>query len=226
MFKDSFNNLKKQLNDTGILTAGNYPNTDSVDCTSNIVADQDCHQGRDSLFNDDLDGRAGFSYIKLDETGATLAASATNWKCVKDKVTGLIWEVKSINAADVHYFDTNYRWGGVTHLGVDAGIHYTDWDLLVNQSNNQSFCGKTNWRVPTATELISLVDYSKYGFAIDLNYFPLTKSTVYWSSEPSNNGASGNNQLGARMVDFNSGSLDDFAFREGALPVRLVSGEL
>lgn len=226
IFKDSFSDLKRQINDTGILSAANYPSTDSVDCISNISANQDCHQGRDSLFNDDTDGKAGFSFVKLDVTGAILTANATDWKCVKDKVTGLTWEVKNLITTDVHYFETNYRWGGVTHLGTDAGNHYTDWDLLVNNSNNQSFCGKTNWRVPTAVELIGLVDYSKYGFAIDLDYFPLTNSTVYWTSEPSNNGSTGDNQQGARMVDFESGALYDFAFREGTLPVRLVSGGL
>ncbi len=224
IFKDSFSNLKRQINDTGIVRAANYPSTNSVDCTSNITANQDCNQGRDSLFYDNTDGSAGFSFVKLDDTGAALAANAPDWKCVKDRVTGLVWEVKIANAADIHYFDETYRWGGVTHLGVDAGNHYTDWDILVNGSNSQSYCGKTNWRVPTSMELMGLIDYSKNGFTIDVDYFPLTNSTVYWTSEPSNDGSSGNNQLGARMVDFDSGLLLNFAYREGTLPVRLVSG--
>ena len=224
IFTDNFEPLKPQINDTGIVRAANYPTTNNVDCSSNIMAQQDCHQGRDNLFNDNTDGSAGFSFVKLDVTGSVLAANAPDWKCVKDRVTGLVWEVKIANAADIHYFGETYRWGGVTHLGVDAGNHYTDWDILVNGSNSQSYCGKTNWRIPTAVELIGLVDYSKNGFAIDTNYFPLTESTVYWTSEPSNDGSSGNNQLGARIVDFDSGGLFVFAFREGTLPVRIVSG--
>ncbi len=34
-------------------------------------------------------------YLKLDAGGNELPANATNWSCVKDKDTGLIWEAKS-----------------------------------------------------------------------------------------------------------------------------------
>ena len=226
IFNSTFNKVLHDLNDSGITTAANYPNSDNNDCTSNIAEPQDCHQGRDNLFNDNSDGNAGFSFQKIDINGVELNSSAVNWSCVKDLVTGLTWEIKSANASSLHFTGETYRWGGMTHLGSDSGDHFSDWDVLVFGSRQENYCGINNWRVPNVRELQSLVDYSKNGFTIDLTYFPNTLSTTYWTSVPSNNGITGNNTEGARMVDFNQGSLFDFGFRSGTLPVRLVSGEL
>lgn len=60
--------------------------------------------------NDDSDGHAGFSFTKLDANGNELLANATDWSCVKDNVTGLIWEVKQ---------------GGNGTVG-DEGLHDAD----------------------------------------------------------------------------------------------------
>ncbi|MBE8127142.1 hypothetical protein IC627_21570 [Photobacterium damselae subsp. piscicida] len=39
-------------------------------------------------------GIKGFNFVKLDKNGQELADNATDWRCVEDKNTGLIWEVK------------------------------------------------------------------------------------------------------------------------------------
>ncbi|WP_420588934.1 DUF1566 domain-containing protein [Bacterioplanoides sp.] len=59
---------------------------------------QDCGSGRDMSHNDNSDGFAGFSFTKLDQQGRDLAATAEQWHCAKDNVTGLVWEVKTDHA--------------------------------------------------------------------------------------------------------------------------------
>ena len=169
------------LNDTGITWGGDYLDGNNATCTSNIAAPQDCHQGRDASANDDSDGHAGFSFTKLDASGNPLPPGATSWSCVKDNVTGLIWEVKTTDGG-IHDKDNSYRWGGVTAQGSGYGTYYNDWDMLVNGSNAEQLCGYNDWRVPTVEELQGIVDYSRAGPAIDTGYFPNTPSSFFWSS--------------------------------------------
>lgn len=173
----------KPLNDSGITWGGNYPDGYELDCTSNIIGPQDCHQGRDATHNDDSDGHAGFSYAKLSSTGIELDASAASWSCVRDNVTNLIWEVKTDDDG-IHDKDNTYRWGGITHLGTGLGTYYDDWDTLVDGSNNNSLCGFNDWRVPTIDELQSMVNYHRVSPAIDADYFPNTGSQYFWSASP------------------------------------------
>ncbi|MCI5122210.1 MAG: hypothetical protein D3908_13665, partial [Candidatus Electrothrix sp. AUS4] len=130
------------LNDTGITWSGNYKSGNNEICISsstpdgdNVVAAQDCSHGRDTTDNDDSDGHAGFSYTKLDSDGQPLddqkaAYATTPWACVKDKVTGLIWEVKTDDSG-LHDKDDRYTWyntdtasnGGAD--GVDGAANNT-----------------------------------------------------------------------------------------------------
>jgi hypothetical protein len=173
-----------RLNDTGITWGGDYPYGNNPTCVSNINAPQDCHQGRDATHNDDSDGHAGFSFTKLDANGNPLPASASSWSCVKDNVTGLVWEVKTDDGG-IHDKDNTYRWGGVTAQGSGYGTYYDDWDSLVNGSNSEALCGYSDWRVPTIEELQSIVNYNRTGPSIDTAYFPNTVSSDFWSSSPS-----------------------------------------
>jgi hypothetical protein len=153
---------------------GDYPDGNNATCTSNIAVPQDCGYGRDATDSDDSDGHAGFSFTKLDAAGNELPASATEWSCVRDNVTGLTWEVKSDDGG-IHDKDNTYRWGGKTALGDGTwGAYYDDWDTLVDGSNNEGLCGFTDWRVPTIKELEGLVDAGSYNPAIDSGYFPNT----------------------------------------------------
>ena len=177
------------LNDTGIYRGVDYSSDKNSDCSSNINAPQDCHHGRDadSSTNDNSDGHAGFSFTKLDSNGNALTANATNWSCVQDNVTGLIWEVKTDDGG-IHDKDNKYQWGGITAIGYESpnreGPYYSDWDVLVNGANSNELCGFDDWRVPRREELSSIVDYSRYSASIDLDYFPNTISNAYWSASP------------------------------------------
>jgi len=137
-----------KLNDTGILT------------TVGNTGAEDADYGRDAdvATNNDADGHAGFSFVKLDNNGKELSASATSWSCVQDKVTGLVWEVKTAANAE-----TTYDWAGATA--------YAD---------NFAGCGDTYTicRMPTIKELLSIVSWGSAG-NIDKAYFPNTASATY-----------------------------------------------
>ena len=208
------------VNDTGIDWGGDYDSGNNTDCSSNISAPQDCHQGRDATHNDDSDGHAGFSFTKLDSNGNTLDASDTEWYCVQDNVTDLIWEVKTDDGSERDK-DNKYRWGGLTAIGRDSsnreGDYYDDWNNLVNTANSgNGLCGFTDWRVPDIEELRSIVDYSRTNPSIDINYFPNTRSDWYWSASPYANGSND-----AWRLYFYNG-YDDSSNRVDNYHVRLV----
>ncbi|MCP3953421.1 MAG: DUF1566 domain-containing protein, partial [Desulfobacterales bacterium] len=151
-------------------------------------------------------GHAGFSFTKLDAVGNALDSSASSWSCVKDNVTGLVWEVKqnkdgSADANNIHDADNTYRWGGETAQETSYGTYHPDWDDLVEGSNTASFCGFSDWRVPTLKELENLVSFYRNSPSIDTVYFPNTYASYFWSPSPYANSSSH-----AWGVDFSYGN--------------------
>ena len=181
------NTWLSSLNDTGSTIAGSviYLQPNDPSC-GDITAPQDCHTGRDLTYYDQSDGHAGFSFTKLDLIGNELPASAVQWSCVRDNVTGLVWEVKSVEAESIHYNQKTYRWGGDTRLG-DFGPVYYDWNELVIGSNQENLCGFSDWKAPNITQLISLVNVNNDEVlpSIDLDYFPNTIPVMYWTANAS-----------------------------------------
>ena len=212
------NTTGPQLNDTGVTQGGDYPSGfDSlgggtacnggylIDDNGDVIADpdnhsgnstfvafidEDCELGRDHTVNDDSDGHAGFSYTKLDSAGNTLSADATEWACVLDNVTGLIWEVKTTDGG-THDANTLYTWysedgvsiDGKTFQGTDDGINPTTHELI-DATNTEQLCGQSNWRLPSATEMLSLRNNSVVGdnFPTDSAYLPNFQNAHYWTS--------------------------------------------
>lgn len=211
-----------KLNDTGITQCGDYAygNSEShqnnLDCqiaTDNegdpIPTEQDAISGRDITKNDDSNGHAGFSFLKIAADGTALPHEARNWHCVKDSVTGLVWEVKKgtpdnvIGNHGLHDADDRYTWyepdatknGGAQPANnsqtnaICYGDNTTDFcntKAYVDRVNAQGWCGSNDWRLPTKEELQGLVDYSvKYPSPmIDSTYFPNAKGNNTWSSSP------------------------------------------
>ncbi len=241
IFKNGFEYPMVPLNDTGITWGGDYPSGNNATCTSNITSPQDCNQGRDFTHNDDTDGHAGFSFTKLDATGTPLADQSvdyatTPWSCVKDKVTGLVWEVKSTDGG-LHDKNDRYNWYNTdpsTNGGTDGyadddgnicyGYNSSDSSSFCNTQaftarvNSQSLCGQTDWRVPDINELHSIVHQGIFYPAIDTSYFPNTQSSYFWSSSP--HAISTNNAWG---LYFSYGT-DTAAFHGNGNYVRLVRG--
>ncbi|HHL32247.1 MAG TPA: DUF1566 domain-containing protein, partial [Oceanospirillales bacterium] len=220
IFSNGFELLPFNLNDSGITSSGDQPSGNNSVCgNSNITAPQDCHQGHDVAASD-ADGHAGFAFSKLDANGDELPVAAASWSCVKDNITGLIWEVKT-TAMGVHNNSNVYRWGGISAHGRNhpnrQGSYFDDWNGLLSQSNTNHYCGASNWRIPTAMELFSISDLSVSLPAIDGAFFPNTPAQGwFWSALPAVD-SSGR----AMVVSADFGS-DNFLNRNSSNFVRLV----
>ena len=183
-----------KLNDTGITTCSNS-SQNAQPCPLLDYPGQDGDSGRDVTANDDSDGHAGFSFTKISSTGAELPASATEWSCVKDNVTGLMWEVKTDDGG-LHDKDWTYSWyepdgtknGGFAGYQSNGsscgGTRQCDTYSYVQAVNAAGWCGAQDWRMPTRRELQSIVSSDRFRPAIDTAWFPNTRSNQYWSSSP------------------------------------------
>ncbi|MBJ6609677.1 MAG: DUF1566 domain-containing protein [Candidatus Thiothrix moscowensis] len=201
-----------KLNDTGITTCANAT-SNTEPCPILDYPGQDGDSGRDVTHNDDSDGHAGFSFTKISSTGAALPASATEWSCVKDNVTGLMWEIKQgtpngiYGDTGLHDPDDKFTWyePDATRNGGNAGepssstergiICYgqdqktpSTWcntKAYVDRVNAIGFCGAKDWRMPTVNELRSIVSRDRIDPTIDTTFFPDMPSVAFWPSLPS-----------------------------------------
>lgn len=160
-----------------------------------------------------------FSYTKLDASGNDLPDSATTWSCVRDNLSGLIWEVKT-----PENMDKVYLWNEAL--------------TFVDSVNASGLCGFNDWRVPEITELQGLVTYQKLAVSpvsgedalIDINSFPYTgglyhgSGMTYWSKTPV---VSSSNR--AWTVSFSDGFTTyaaDFTSTINPYLLRLVRGDI
>jgi hypothetical protein len=265
-------NATGKLNDTGIVFSGNETdgNNDSADVAidqciastqggDNQFARQDCSFGRDadnfvgdgdsrdnanrnSDYNDG-DGASGFSFLKVSSEGAPMRAEdMLAHACVKDNVTGLMWEVKTDDSG-LHDKDDTYTWynanvfqnGGANgDEGSNAGTcfgringmpaTYCNTQAYVERVNapGQGLCAYNDWRMPAVTELQGLLNYQTIDFInpmIDTTFFPNTKPSFFWSASPKN----ASNALSAWGVLFFGGNVFN-NFRSDERSVRLVRG--
>ena len=214
------------LNDTGITTCSNAT-ANGLACPVTDFPGQDAQFGRDVTHNDDSDGHAGFSFTKLDSNGNPLPTNATEWDCVKDNVTGLIWEVKT-DEGGLRDKDNTYTWyepdnsknGGSagTQNGGSCTGSACDTQGYVQAVNTQGLCGASDWRMPGRNELLSIVDNSRFNPAIDTDYFPNTPASDVWSSSPL-----AANSYYAWRVYFANGH-NNYGYKANLYPVRLVRG--
>jgi len=205
-----FGNSPLHNNDLDCSVTGSSKTQEGLDSNEDLVpAGQDAHFGRDASTNDDSDGAAGFSFTKLDAAGQPLADQTQDyatqpWACVKDNYTGLTWEVKTTSG--LQDATSIYSWYNSTGIndagfaGLENGGTCTngsgcDTEKYVNDinalSSGQGICGLNNWRLPTTTELLSIVNNGAYIQAFDGNFFPNMQSpdddAGYWSSNPQPN---------------------------------------
>lgn len=116
-------------------------------------------------------------------------------ECIKDNVTGLIWEGKTASGPRAGS-NVNHTNRGDSSVG--------DASAYVNAVNDASLCGANDWRLPTAGELQTLVDYGRPhpGPTIDTTWFTHTVSASYWSSSGNVGGTDG-----AWTVNFQTGGV-------------------
>jgi hypothetical protein len=195
------------LNDTGI-TQCSDATRNGLACPLTAFPRQDAEYGRDKTAAKDLNGHAGFNFTKLSTKGRPLSVTATSWSCVRDNVTGLVWEAKPVGDGlagnqGLHDADDTYTWystnsannngsAGYQNQGQDcfnysgaAPDSFCNTEAYVKRVNTEVLCGAKDWRLPTRKELYSLVDLSvpyPPGPAIDAKYFPDTAEGLYWTA--------------------------------------------
>ncbi len=135
--------------------------------------------------------------------------------CLKDNRTGLVWEIKSTtnSRADASYWrspvhvytwhDTSASNGG--HAGIDdysraqsnvlagSGCDNTlgstcNTQAYLQKLNAQGYCGRSNWRLPTRSELTALLNYGRpigtpqyFGQGSSSNQFADQMTTWTWT---------------------------------------------
>src|SRR5262245_116 len=80
-----------RLNDTGMQRCSDASGQWLASCEG---TGQDGASGRDVRVPRDSDGDAGFAFHKVSVKGEGSPNEALRWRCVRDKTTGLLWEVK------------------------------------------------------------------------------------------------------------------------------------
>jgi hypothetical protein len=105
------------------------------------------------------------------------------WACVRDSLTGLVWEVKTND-------------GGIN--GKDRVFTKSNDDLVqaANKVGSVGLCGFKDWREPSKEELLTLINSEnvQYSIAFDKSYFPNTGTHFYWTSDADD-----------KVIDFGSG---------------------
>jgi hypothetical protein len=192
------------INDTGQTACFTPPSAATpnipVACTDASASGQDGATGRDATANLPKTGGgvAGFDFTNLDASGAPLAANAGSGVCVRDNVTGLIWQTQASAATD---YQSAY----------DAAA----------AANSAKLCGRTDWVLPRTDDLLGLVDYGARVPALDSNYFPNTPGEFFWTSDI------GAGEVAGRtwVVNFSDGFAHTVTLSARA-HVRLVAGRL
>ncbi|WP_437291719.1 DUF1566 domain-containing protein [Sorangium sp. So ce406] len=87
-----------------------------------------------------------------------------------------------------------------------------DWSDALAHCEDLTLAGKSDWRLPSAKELLSIVDDQLTGPAIDPEIFPGAPSSIFWSSTPALGSADR-----AIVVNFNNGASQDNSVRDRRL---------
>lgn len=203
---------KARLNDTGVTQCVVYDDVRGYVFTPECAGTgHDGEFGRDALSPRKADGRAGFSFEKIGANGEVLPRDAAAWSCVRDRVTGSMWEVKT---ADGGPRDVNDRF---TNRGSGQADDASGYVAAVNA---MALCGATDWRLPKLREMQSLVDYSvpDGGPMIDTAWFPHSASDFHWTSSSAVVNGGGPHYRWAVAYGYGgtiwqSGEFDHFAIR-------------
>ncbi len=119
---------------------------------------------------------------------------------VKDNVTGLLWQ-----------------------KAVDMTTQKLAWDAAKSYCAALTLAGHT-WRLPTRIELLSIVDFTRVGSAIDSSAFPGTPSGAYhWTSSPWVVSQIATKPQDSWIVNFYEGLTSNAGARDAAEFARCVS---
>jgi hypothetical protein len=122
---------------------------------------------------------------------------------VTDTCTGLMWQKGTVDVNGSGAIETEWPGDRLT------------WSDALTYCENLDFAGHSDWRLPNVRELQSIVDYGRWGPAID----PLFEAELdlYWSST-----TDANNPGIAWLIFFNDGTVFGPSVKDDAYFVRAV----
>lgn len=134
-------------------------------------------------------------YLVIGPDGQPLKGAPGENGCVQDQFLGLVWEVKS-DQPGLRDWRNTYSWyspnesfeGELDYRGVKDGGNCNgsecDTAAYVLAVNESTYCGHSDWRMPSRDELGSISDPRKPGNppTANMDYFPFTQPDEYWSS--------------------------------------------
>ncbi|WP_296046893.1 DUF1566 domain-containing protein [uncultured Alteromonas sp.] len=227
------------LNDTGMTQQAT--NTTLSATQQNAFPGQDGQRGADALADNNVlekagRGENGFDFTKLNANGDEEDVDASQFSCVRDNVTGLVWEVKTTDAG-LRDLDHRFSWyaeennggaaGNLNGTGTSCTLANCNTSAYIEAVNSAGLCGFYDWRLPNHQELMSLVHFGRTALPrIDTRYFPNTGADSaatlwYWTAQPSADGVSNDAAQNAWAIDFISG-VDNFLNKSDAVSIRLV----
>lgn len=224
--------------------AGATATQDGQDVDGNLVP-----KGQDALFGRDADVnlvKAGGGHDSMDftricnngaaegegdcplnMTAANIGDGPNQWACNYDNVTGLMWEVKSLESTHLRsnkhtysfFKEVIYGPGNTGSFGTEnGGVCFDevncDTDKFVAQVNGSGgICGYGDWRMPLKAELRSIMLLDESFPSIDADYFPDLEPVIvqadkkrhwFWSASVSPRGDV-NRELAFVMFFLNGG---------------------
>ncbi len=185
-----------------------------VDCNSSeaslLSKRQDGMVGLSILDTNPSDGEFGFSFLKIRDANQR---DLETTECIVDSITGLMWEGKPTDGGyrDFRNRYTNFDSSDKAQVNLGGNLLKATVEQINSLSNSIGYrkrineaklCGFSDWRLPTADELTSIVHFGRSGPpAIDVIWFPNTNSQFfYWTSDPA-----WINQDSSKIVNFSLG---------------------
>jgi hypothetical protein len=186
------------------------------------------------------EGAQGFDFTRLDNNGDAIENPSFAFACVRDNVTGLVWQVKeNQDANSLNYVEQTFAWYMEGENGNFAGELNANsascnvqslacnTNAYVDEVNNQGLCGFFDWRLPKLNDLQSIIHYGKSTPPlVDSVFFPYLgisngQPLWYWTSQSSADGVNNDIARNAWAYNMNTGS-DGFLDKTNSHRVILV----
>ena len=193
-----------------------------VGCDGSDIGGQDGQLGRDTYAATDnsSDGLLGLSFVRLCNDGEyagkglcpkvpALGEGVHDWGCVQDKLTGIMWEVKT--AAGLRGRDLRYSNYSPQYDPLGEYASHTDATGYVADVNASNLCGFHDWGLAHTAKVQTILSYGVLGTTaprVDLAFFPNTQADWYWNASPNHSAKNT-----AFAVNFGDGSVDNAADR-------------